>query len=541
LPRARSTPRVGEVFSCLALAALSTACSGAERVCEPGGGTVWIEEGSPLRAPVGCRAPNAPASTALVVDGLPSGASFDASSSSVAWTPGLDQAGVYELAVRAPSSGESGVLKIGVLDRFDASANVKIRDPRRYTEELGLPVMHLDVPASIDAALTGGGAGDDQPYVPATVTYRGHVYTAEAKYRGHSSLAYPKKNYTLRFSKADEFNEPALGGGFLAKRKVCLVTTFDDVSQVRYRLAFELWNRMDGANIQVRHFSVVLYVNGAYFGLYTLADKLDGNLFQAQGMSEQGNLFMGIDHDANFAKFAYNEGNPQDQSRTKGALSVGWEKKEGVPAAGTPGALDDITSLVSFIASSSDADFAAQAPERLNLRDHYNWFIFATAIQAFDTLGKNALHYHDPVANQPWRVVLWDFNESFGQTWQTKRFPQSLAPVDIAYVAKGGVGYTNRNWLWRRLLASPTFKSELEKRYGALLRNELEVEKVVAILDAMVSEVAPSALRDARKWQRAQEAYFGPLRSNDFLDAAGEAAYVRSFIRARWADLLTRY
>jgi spore coat protein H len=367
------------------------------------------------------------------------------------------------------------------------------------------------------------------------------VYTAEAKYRGHSSIAYPKKNYTLRFAKTDKFNDPAMAGGFLQKRKVCLITTFDDASYVRYRMAFELWNRMDKANIHVQHYSVVLFVNGQYFGLYALSDKLDGNLFQAQGYSENGNLFMGIDHDANFASFVYNEGNPQDQSRMKSNLSVGWEKKEGMPADGMPGALDDITSLVTFIARSSDAEFAAQAPARLNLRDYYNWFVFATAIQAFDTLGKNALHYHDPVANQPWRLVLWDFNESFGQTWQTKRFPQSLKPVDIAYVASGGVGYTNRNWLWRRFLANPTFSADLKARYGALLRNELKLETVLDAFDAMVREVAPSAARDARKWQSAQQSYFRAHRSNDFLDPVSEAAYIRKFIETRWADLLTQY
>ena len=510
-------------------------------VCAPGGGPYWLEEGDELAdATVSCRTGHELPGSAFAIVNPPSGLSYDPGSARISWQPGLDQAGVYLLTVRVAELDEEGTLKIGVADRFDAPDNVPIVDKPGYTEEFGLPVLQLDVPPEMDD-LPDGASGDDLPYWPATILHRGHSYVAEAKYRGHSSMAYPKKNYTLRFDKLDRFNEPEQAGGFSSKRNVALITTFDDVSQLRARMAFELWNRMDPLNIRVQQMSVVLYVNGEYWGVYALTDKIEENLFGAHGYSESGNLYMGIDHNANFAAWRYDEPDPQNQTDMKDSFEEGWEKKEGLPPQGMPGAFDDIAELSELVATADDATFSSQIGSRLDLQNYYNWIIHTTAIQAFDTFGKNALHYHDPLLDTPWRVVLWDFNESFAQTWQTTRFAESLDPGDIVYQAREGVGYTNRNWLWRRLWDDPSFGPALRARYGEVIRGPLAIDGVLELFDTMVAEVRPSAARDARLWQTQHEAHFEEYRSNDFNDFDAEAEYIRSWLVGRWSDLETLY
>jgi spore coat protein H len=508
--------------------------------CKPTADTAWIEEGQSVTLQAKCATGLALGGSAFTVADLPSGATFDAATATLNWTPTLSQGGVYLIPVTALQLNETGTMKIGVADAFDKPGNTPVADPSTYTEEYGLPVLHLTVPSSIDKNAVDPTTGKRE-YVSAKVVYRGHTFTAEAKYRGNSSLTYPKKNYSLRFPEDDQFSEEVIADAVKSRRHLELITTFDDPSQVRYRMALALWHSMDPNNVYVRQFSLVLFLNGQYWGLYGASDKISASLFGHFGYSDAGNLYMGTDHDANFASFRYNEPKPQDETNQKTSLSEGWEKKDGTPAEGESGAFDDIVALTQFVISADDASFASQLPKLIDINDYYNWFILTTAIQAFDTLGKNTLHYHDPVANGPWRVTLWDFNECFGQRWNTARFPDSINPADIVYMSSGGYGYTNRDYLWRRFWSHPTMAADLRARYSSMLKGALSKEAVLALFDQMVAETAVSGKRDDRKWQTQYQAQFRSSRSKDFLDSAGEAAYVRTFIENRWAALLSLF
>ena len=153
--------------------------------CFPVGGTYWVLEGQPIAIPVTCGSGDDPGtySLGLVPPGLQLG------EAAIAWTPGLDQAATWEFTLRV-ENGESVPLTIGVLDAWSDPGNVPVLDPARYTHEYGLPVIHLQT----DPGITDAG------YTPATITYRGHEFTATAaKYRGAASLGYPKKSFTLKF------------------------------------------------------------------------------------------------------------------------------------------------------------------------------------------------------------------------------------------------------------------------------------------------------------------------------------------------------
>lgn len=129
---------------------------------------------------------------------LPANATYDAEARRLVFTPGLDQGGVYDLAVAVLGTNDVGHVEVQVADAFAAEGNVPV-DPETYTLEYGLPVLHLGVSPEID----------DVEYRPASIVYRGHRFEgAEAKYRGRTSLAYPKKSYTLKFTKADRFADP---------------------------------------------------------------------------------------------------------------------------------------------------------------------------------------------------------------------------------------------------------------------------------------------------------------------------------------------
>jgi hypothetical protein len=494
---------------------------GAPAVCAPsGGGPHWLEEGGRLRFPIACATGMRLPGDAFEVAGLPTGATYDPATASVEWTPRLNQAGVYVLTVRAPRLGEEGVVKVGVADKYDDPANAPLADPAKYTEEFGLPVFHL----TTSPLLT------NKMHTPAKLVYRGKTYEMEAKHRGASSLAYPKKNFTLKFAKEDKFTEPEHGGGLRKRRRLALITTFDDTTHLRWRMAFELWNRMDPMNIQIRHYSAVLYLNGKYHGLYAVSDKIDKNMMGAHGMSEDGNLYMAKNHTANFGLIRHREQAGGRLDQPKVSLAEGYEKKEGLPEAGQPGAFDDLIALVGLVARGDDAKFTAEIGKAVRLRDVFNWMIHCTAIVANDTYAKNAVLYHDTKTPGPWRFVLWDFNASFGQAWDTVRTPHAQAPREI-------IDRAVRNDLWRRLWTHPKFGPEVRALFASVLKNELKIEDLTAFLDGMAKIIEPSARRDERKWFALHRTFFKSRSSHT--DFEQELAYLRKWLRDRWAYLQT--
>jgi spore coat protein H len=523
-------------------------------MCTPtGGGPYWLEEGQTVTASIKCATGRQHPGDDFVLEGVPAGARYDSATATLSWKTGLDSGGVYLVQVKAQPFDEVGEIKIGVADKFDDPANVPIKDKTAYTEEFGLPVMHLKTTPQFDTNLqrlreikvsqimnSCSPICSPSLYTPVEVVYRGHTFSNPlGKIRGASSLGYAKKNISLKFDKEDKFSEPFyLDGAIRKRRRMALISTFDDKSYVRWRLAFELWNRMDPNIIRIEHMSVVLYLNGKYHGLYTLSDKIDNNMMKRAGLAEEGNLYMGMNHDASFDLQARHGG-----VHTRRCAFEGFVKKEGTPECnGTtfvPSALADMGAFADFVARSDDATFRSRIPQMIEVKDYINWFVHATAIRAGDSFGKNGLHYRDP-AGGPWRVVVWDYNDSLGQNWNTSRTPATFDPLSPINGVTSGAQV--RNNLWRRLWNHPTIGPQMRARYASVLKNELALDEVLAAFDKLVKETEANARRDDRRW-RAAEREFYQMRFNktDFPSYSQEVAYTRQWLSARWRHLQTLY
>jgi hypothetical protein len=463
-------------------------------------GPAWVLEGTPARIAISCAGGAIPAE--LTVQGLPAAARWDATAGAVSWTPSLSDAGVYDFSARLPS-GETAVGRIGVADRWDAGGNRR-PDPVRYTEEYGLPVVHLDHTQAISDLVT----------VPATLTYRGETYDITVKYRGSRSLEFPKKSYTLGFP-GKRFSDPALG--IVDRKKIALVTTFDDQTAIRDRLAIELWKRLAPGRFAVKTASAVLYENGAFRGIYLLAEKLGGQVLTSAGLNGNGNLYQGKSHAANFAA-TLPDGTP------KATWHDGYEKDEGTPVQGQPGAFDDLDAFVQFVATADDATFAAQLPGMIDVDEYRDWWVLVMLAVSGDTAGKNGMLYHDP-AGGPWRATVWDWGASLGQDWQTYR----TSPREAW-------NFTSANRLFKRLLAPP-FDADTRGRVRDAVERTAPIADVLALFDGMVSETAEVVRRDDARWGDTQRAFFAAEGRTDWGTPQAEVAYTRRWLQDRWAYL----
>ena len=479
--------------------------------CAPGPtGPHWLLEGESLVVDIACTSDLELGGDAFEISTLPAGASYDPQTARLSWTPGLDQAALYELTIAVPDYADAATLIIGVVDRWDHPDNVPVVNPRNYRFEYGLPVFFMaPAPTSADN------------YAPTTVYYRGRKYDAEAKLRGGSSLSYPKNSYTVEFESSELFTEPDRAGGFLAKKKITLTQTFDDNSYVRTRLAFDLWNAIAPGPITVQTYSAVLFLDGEYHGLYTVTDHIDGFLMEDVGLLRSGNLYKAINHDANFyLTDAY--GNPKD------TLHDGYEKKEGLPEAGQPGAFADLEALVNYVATASDGDFATTIATTIDIDSYIAWWLLVTFALADDTAGKNSYHYHDD--SSLWYAVPWDFNHAFGQSWQTYRLPSDDMNL-----------YRNRNNIFNRLLDTAPYATQMSSRYAAELTGDLSVAAAHALVDAYAAEIDLSARRDEGKWSATYRSFSSWSDRSDFTTYEQEIAYIRAWLTQRHLMLDSNY
>jgi spore coat protein CotH len=425
----------------------------------------------------------------------------------VRWTPGPAAAGSYDLAFSIPGSGESASVRLGVVEGWERPGNVP-PDPAQYQEEYGLPVFHLRVGGNISSVA----------YTPATLTYRGHEYAVQVKHRGMRTLEFPKKSFTIDFP-GERIADQALG--FFGRKKLLLVTTFDDQTHVRNRLALELWQRLDPRRVTVKTASAVLYLNGDYRGVYMLSESVGGQMLAAHGLDGDGNLYQAKTHDANFGSIGH-DGLPKD------TWHDGYEKEEGTPLQGEPGAFDDLDAFVSFVATSDDATFAAQLANVAELDEYRDWWVLIMLAMSNDATRKNNFHYHNPLGGR-WKTIAWDHGPSLGQDWVTMR---TRATTSYDY------GADNR--LFRRLL-SPPLDGGTRARLRRALDETARVSDMLARFDELVLETEAAARRDELRWLAQQRAFFGAEGRTDIGTYDDEVAYTSRWIAERWAYLATRY
>lgn len=470
--------------------------------CRPTAGPpIWVEEGQYVEARIRCAKGISHAPGEFSIANLPDGARFDSANATLTWTPRLDQAAVYELQIISNTYQEQGTLKIGVADAFDTPGNVPIRSATSYTEELGIPVLHLESSSSLP----------QEGYAPATIVYRGKVYAAEAKFRGRSSRKYPKRSFTLKFPNANRFSDPEKD--FLDRKKVVLITNFNDNSSLRHRLGFDLWNWMDPGHIPVKTFSVALFWNGRYHGLYTLGDHIDKHFIAGLGLPEGGNIYKAVDSAGQFS-----------QPGGDGSRHSGYEKKAGSPAEGEPGAFADLGLLIEAI-SSRGSNFASEFRRLTEAEEFFDWWIFSTYVVGHDLVRKNYYLYRSPGGT--FRYIPWDLDGIFGQAYDTRR-------EDFDRTSD----FSNRNLLFDRFLETRSMQEEIAERYAQLLAGPLRPERIQARLDELKAELALAAPRDERRWGIAYQTYWARTDLNSW---AAEVAYIRDWIARRHAFQSERF
>lgn len=312
--------------------------------------------------------------------------------------------------------------------------------------------------------------------------------------QGHSTFGYPKRNYTIRF-----YNDPQgiskhqlQFGSWNKEHKYILKANYHDQSLCRNLVGARIWSAMTASrsNLSPRiarlpsfgavdGFPVEVYLNGDFFGLYTMNLHKDEDLYQMKD-GEQSALVI-----------CNRQITDESLFRAPAIFSADYSSDWEIEYCGTldeTWAKERFNALIDFVMTSSDQEFREQLAAQMDVDAAIDYLLFIYALGMPQSGAKDLvmLSYGDV-----WIPSAYDMDEAFGLDTLNIRY---LSPEDFLPVCKEGIWHSGTNsLLWDRLLNG--FEHEIRARYAALRSEALSEEKMLALVNTFISDI-PETLYD---------------------------------------------
>ncbi|MBQ8351766.1 MAG: CotH kinase family protein [Clostridia bacterium] len=352
--------------------------------------------------------------------------------------------------------------------------------PALKPEDFGVPVIYLK--GSIGSVTRETERQFEVSFVSEKISFDA---VATLKIQGASSAGYVKKNYTIRFF-TDKYMTKKLKFdpfGWGNESKYCLKANFVDFSQARNVVCGRLYGDVVRSRTNPNHnlllapnggaidgYPVLVYVNGAYHGFYTMNIPKDEWMFGMDNDDthlKQAMLFGEIWADSVALKTPV----PYDY------VSGGWEL-EYCSTTDTNWVADSFNDLINFVNSHDGDAFRAGIGNYLDVDAAIDNMLFTYLICAMDNTSKNILWatYDGKV----WIPSMYDMDGVCGMFWDGKTYNAVDAMMPTLH-SDGSITASGTNNLWKKLLAN--YREEIIARYWQLREGPMKTTAVVARFD----------------------------------------------------------
>lgn len=242
---------------------------------------------------------------------------------------------------------------------------------------------------------------------------------------------------------------------------------------------------------------VIIYVDGAYWGVYDLREKVD-------------------DHD--FTGYYYNQGKYQIEFiKTWGGT---WAEY------GDP-AMTEWNDLYTYI-TTNDMSVTANyeyVKTKYNVGSLIDYVVLNSYIVTSDWLNWNTAWWkgNNPDGDKKrWRYVLWDNDASFGHYINYTGIPSTDPDADPCNpeTLTGSSDPEGHMTILNALMANAEFQQEYITRYADLSNGVFSCPEMHAILDSMVAVITPEMAGQTTRWGGTVAGWEANLQTlRDFIDA----------------------
>lgn len=304
---------------------------------------------------------------------------------------------------------------------------------------------------------------------------------AELKIQGMTSVAYDKKNYTIKLFKDDAHNNKLrVNFGWGSENKYCLKANWVDKTHARNIVTANIVTDVQKkygvlttspANGATDGFPIEVYENGRFLGLYTMNIPRDAWMYAMER------------NNPNHIVVCAEDWYPTNLFQALPDFTA-WAIENGTPDEAT---LQKLNVLFDFVMNSSDEEFRKQFEDHMNLDAALNYYVLSDFAYLRDNRAKNmVLATYDGVK---WYPVLYDLDTSWGVRWN------GLEVLDY----ENTPFYMEICQLWARL--RKCFPNELAERYFELRQDILTKESIMRRFEEFRTEVPEELFaKEEERW-----------------------------------------
>lgn len=308
-------------------------------------------------------------------------------------------------------------------------------------------------------------------YISKTEHFKAYV---DIKCQGTSSMAYPKKNYTIKMF-SDEAKTAKLKKDFKGwgkQSKFCLKANYIDHSHARNIVSAKLWgqvvkSRSDFDTLPeelktspnygaVDGFPIKVYYNGTYEGVYTWNIPKDGWMNNMDDKLDTHCILCGEEYSSG----CFREANASLWSD---------ELHDVMPA----NIVTSFNAFQNFVINSSDDEFKTGLSTYADVNSLIDYYIFQYVVCGLDSMGKNQLFF--TYDGTKWIASSYDMDSTFGLYWDGQSFVSATYRMQEDYESMGS-GRPG-NLLYIRL--EELFYEEIKARYTELRAGVLSYANIV--------------------------------------------------------------
>lgn len=317
------------------------------------------------------------------------------------------------------------------------------------------------------------------------------------KCQGTSSMAHPKKNFTVTLYKDEARTIPlyiTIPGWGHASNKFVLKANYSDRTHARNVKNACLWSEIVASrhdyntlpeelrnspnNGAVDGFPIIVATNGTYQGVYTWNIGKDAWMW---GMDEDNPnhvlMCAETNTDGVFAETPCNF-----RKLWSGVHEEDWSVEVGTNSETLK---NSFNAMISYVKDTTDEEFVAQADTYLDIQSAIDYYIFAFANCGIDSLGKNMLMATYDM--RKWRCGAYDLDTTWGLYW----YGSLTVPTNRACPSEYQEQFS---LLWERI--ATLYADRLKDRYWELRGSVLSYANIVSHFERFMDEIGEKAYAD---------------------------------------------
>ncbi|TVR82016.1 MAG: T9SS C-terminal target domain-containing protein [Chitinophagaceae bacterium] len=229
--------------------------------------------------------------------------------------------------------------------------------------------------------------------------------------------------------------------------------------------------------------NVIVYVNGQYWGVYDLREKVD---------------------DHHYTRHYYDQHRRHPQSDYYIQFLKTWGGT--APKYGNQNAVTDWDQMVQYIQNNDMGDSLhfEYVNQSLDISSLIDYFVINSFVVSRDWLNYNTGWWrglHPDGQAKKWRYILWDQEAGLGHYINWTNMPDISAEAPPCQVEQLTVNNHGHVQILHKLITeNHDVRTKYVNRYSDLLNTHFSYDNLVHILDSMVANIEPEMPRQIQRW-----------------------------------------